>query len=174
MPAANLSVPSSSAANPDLGILDQVGRTGCPVNRADLISRTVRVLERLRGQNERLREELAEARGQMEDQKRAGEDLARQRKEAEAAAADAARRAAVQGMPMGMGMAAKSPSGAGGIFPMKQEKVRLCREKGSGSGRVVPRWSGTAGPSGSVCFAWHVIGSEKMLPISDPPLILSQ
>ena len=70
----------AAAGGADLGLLDQIGRTGCPTNRADLIAKTVAVLERLHLGNARLTEEVEELREEVERQRKAGEELAARHK----------------------------------------------------------------------------------------------
>lgn len=73
-----------------LGFLNTIGRTGCPTNRADLISMTICVLERMHAQNGRIRTDRRELQRELAESKSNAEDLARKHKQAEAAAQQAA------------------------------------------------------------------------------------
>uniref|UniRef100_A0A7S4N8P7 BHLH domain-containing protein n=1 Tax=Odontella aurita TaxID=265563 RepID=A0A7S4N8P7_9STRA len=90
-----------------LGFLNTIGRNGCPTNRADLISMTICVLERMHAQNGRMRKDRRELQRDLEASKKKGEELARKHKQAEAAAQQAA---------LGAAHAAAMP---------KQDKVRI-------------------------------------------------
>ena len=130
---ANATGTTGSAPAANLGILDQIGRTGCPTNRTDLIARTIAVLERIHLSNTRLWEEVEDLREEVERQRRAGEELAAKHKEGGGSGAAAAGAAAAYKQPppppsmLGVGAGGAGPgagaSAGGGRHGMMDEMM---------------------------------------------------